>query len=94
MAEDSKPRTHTTIVMVMPAPGQGAKAPAPGISLEAKVRDMLDSIESGHPSAQDWIALNKFYDTIKDRTDSRCKNLRAMIEPIMSKYGQHGVSIK
>lgn len=94
MAEDSKPRAPTTIVMVMPAPGQGAKAPAPGISLEAKVRDMLDSIESGHPSAQDWIAINKFYGTIKDRTDTRSKALKKMIEPVMSKYGQHGVSIK
>lgn len=89
-------RPHSTILVIhqsMPPSRTGKILPEP-ISLESRVRDMIDCIESGYNSSVEWIALNKFYDSIKDRKDSRARNLLEMIKPVMSKYGQHGVAIK
>lgn len=85
-------RGHTLLVVLggqMPA----ERAPK-DISLESKVRYMIDCIESGHPSSREWIALNKFFRTLEGRGDARSKRLLDMISPIMAKYGQHGVPLK
>lgn len=92
-------RGHTTIVLLhmkaaMPGSEVTSKMDTTPISLESRVKDMIDCIESGHPSSREWIALNKFFGTLQGRKDSRSKRLLAMIEPIMAKYGQHGVAIK
>lgn len=97
MTKDVKPAmVHHTTVVVMPMPDKAtsSKKPEEGISLESKVKDMIDLIESGHNSSREWIALNKFYDSIKDRKDQRSQDLIKMIQPTMSKYGQFGVAIK
>lgn len=87
---------HSTILIIhqqMPTERTDKKLPEP-ISVESRVRDMIDCIESGYDSSVEWIALNKFYDSIRGRKDGKAKNLIRMIEPVMAKYGQHGVAIK
>ena len=64
----------------------------PMVSVEEEVRSAIEAIESGHDSAVEWKVLNKFARTLRDRKDSRSVALMKMIEPVMNKYGMHGVS--
>lgn len=96
----TKPKSGAVLIILkktVPAPSE-TKGKVPlseqKLSVETKVHDMIDCIESGHNSSVEWIALNKFYNSIKDRKDQRSKDLRKMIEPCLSKYGQHGVGIR
>ena len=64
-------------------------------SIEERVKEALDKIDSGKDSHVEWAMINRLYAALqkKDRTP-RVDNLLKKIEPIMSKYGQHGVAAK
>lgn len=84
------------IMLDMPVPATKDKNyPEPQdkqASVEEEVRCALDAIESGHDSSIEWKTLNKFARTLRDRKDSRSVALLEKIEPVLSKYGMHGVS--
>lgn len=85
-----------SIMLDMPVPTTKGKDFAekkdPMLSVEEEVRAAIEAIESGHDSAVEWKTLNKFCRTLRNRKDSRSVALLKMIEPVMSKYGMHGVS--
>lgn len=64
------------------------------LSVEDRVRDALDCIDSGYKSDVEWIMINKLYKSLAPRrgTSRRIDNLLQMIEPIMAKYGYHEVA--
>lgn len=83
----------STIIIRLESGGVPSKSePVEKIPLETRVRDMIDCIESGHESAVEWITINKIYKHLEGRTDKKAKAILDMIQPIMSKYGQHGVA--
>ena len=61
-------------------------------SVEEEVRQAIEMIESGHDSYMEWKLLNKLAKELRTRKDARSKNLMEMIDPVLSKYGMHGVS--
>jgi hypothetical protein len=61
-------------------------------SIEEEVREAIDLIESGHDSYMEWKLLNKLAKELRTRKDARSKNLMEMIDPVLQKYGLHGVS--
>lgn len=61
-------------------------------SVEEEVKQAIDLIESGHDSYTEWKLLNKLAKELRNRKDARSKNLMEMIDPILQKYGLHGVS--
>lgn len=72
------------------APEQKKPAPPP---LEDRIRNMLDLVDSGHPSHREWLTINKLYRDLKGREQNpRIENLISMIEPILSKFGYHEVA--
>lgn len=81
------------ILIDVPPPVEKAKeAPCP-MGIEDKVRDALELIESGHESHQEWIMINKLYKALcEKKPNKRINNLKKMIEPVLAKYGLHGVS--
>jgi hypothetical protein len=64
------------------------------LSIEDRVRDAIDMIDSGRHSSVQWIMLNKVYKSLSPRRGKsrRIDNLLNMIEPVMAKYGYHKVS--
>jgi uncharacterized protein YqcC (DUF446 family) len=83
------------IKLDMPKPGQASKQPPehPPLSVEEKVRQALELIDSGYCSNVHWIMINKLYKTLKSKQSTpRIKNLIQMIEPALAKYGYHKTS--
>lgn len=62
--------------------------------VEDEVREALDLIESGHESYVEWKLINKLARELRSRKDARSRNLMSMIDPILQKYGMHGVEEK
>lgn len=78
-----------------PAPHPGtSKDQAPAApTIEQKVRDALECIESGHDSVVEWKMINGLYAVLRKRKKTaRVKNLLEMIEPTLSRYGLCGTS--
>lgn len=61
-------------------------------SVEDEVRQAIEMIDSGHDSYVEWKLLNKLAKELRTRKDARSKNLMEMIDPVLQKYGMHGVS--
>jgi hypothetical protein len=61
-------------------------------SVEEQVRQAIEMIDSGHDSYVEWKLLNKLAKELRLRKDARSKNLMEMIDPVLQKYGMHGVS--
>ena len=60
------------------------------MSLEDKVRDMIELVDSGYDSAVEFIMLKKLYSSLcKKKQSPRVQNLKKMIEPTLNKYGYH-----
>lgn len=57
-----------------------------GITLEQKVRDALEIVDSGHKSDMEWAYLKKIYKALRQNTDMRSKEICKMIEPVFQKY--------
>lgn len=80
------------VKVCMPEPGAESTQAAAPTSVEDKVRDALDLINSGYVSRVEWSMINKLYESIKGRKDPRSQNLIKMIEPVLAKFGYHKVS--
>lgn len=63
-----------------------------GPTVEEQVRQAIEMIDSGHDSYVEWKLLNKLAKELRSRKDARSKNLMEMIDPVLQKYGLHGVS--
>lgn len=63
-------------------------------SVEEEVREAIEMIDSGHDSYVEWKLLNKLARELRPRKDARSKNLMSMIDPVLQKYGMHGVEEK
>jgi hypothetical protein len=63
-------------------------------SIEDDVREALELIDSGHDSYIEWKMINKLARELRNRKDPRSKNLMSMIDPVLQKYGMHGVEEK
>lgn len=79
-----------------PADKRPQEKPEPVSSIEDDVKEAIECIESGHDSHVEWKMLNGVYKELRKREDQkknkRVANLIKMIEPILSKYGLHGVA--
>lgn len=66
----------------------------PPVSVEEKVRDAMECIESGHPSQVEWLMVNKLYAALKAKKNPspRMQSLIQMIEPTLAKYGYHKIA--
>ncbi len=63
-------------------------------SVEDKVREAIELVESGYCSHVEWLMLNRLMTDLKkskQKKSQRVQNLISMIEPVLSKYGYHGV---
>lgn len=81
------------VLIDMPDPEMSRKYPEiPESSIEDDVREAIECIESGHNSIVEWKMINKLHKELRSMKKSpRVTNLLNMIEPVMSKYGLHGV---
>lgn len=63
-------------------------------TVEEKVREALECIESGFESHVEWTMINKLYKDLiaSPKKNERMQNIISMIAPILKKYGYHGVS--
>lgn len=86
-------RVMLSMEVPKPSPVQ-AKPEAASVTIEDRVRDLIDRIDSGYRSDMEWILLNKLHSSLSEKRgkSKRIDNLLAMIEPIMAKYGYHKVS--
>lgn len=76
-----------------PPPAEKTAKAKPALSPEDRVRNALELIDSGHRSQQEWILINKLYKSLKSKKQTpRVQNLIKMIEPVLAKFGYHGVS--
>lgn len=85
---------HTRILLEIGMPEQPSheRQEAPCLSIEDRVRDALDMIDSGHESSVEWLMINKLHKALRERKQTpRVRNLLKMIEPVMAKYGYYGV---
>ena len=94
--EESRPGTKILIELEMPAPPAPVQKQEPKErkpTIEEKVREALQCIESGHDSHEEWILINKIYKCLKKKKLSeRGQNVVNMIEPVLAHYGYFGVS--
>lgn len=62
-------------------------------SVEDRVRESLELIDSGYCSDIEWLMINKLHKQLVSMPgkNSRIRNLIDMIEATMRKYGYHGV---
>lgn len=77
-----------------PKVGQSKYPPKEETSVEEEVRKAIELIDSGHDSYVEWKLLNKLAKELRPRKDARSKNLMEMIDPVLQKYGMHGVEEK
>jgi Ca2+-binding EF-hand superfamily protein len=74
-----------------PAPSKNKSIEKSDTSIEEEVRQAIEMIDSGHDSYVEWKLLNKLARELRPRKDARSKNLMEMIDPVLQKYGMHGV---
>ena len=66
---------------------------APQQTIEERVRNALDLIESGYCSHTEWLMINRLYKGLQERKGNpRAEALMRMIEPTLAKYGYHKVT--
>lgn len=83
--------TQIKLTIEMPEPGPIQHAEK--LSIEDEIRDCLDCIMSGHDSKREWKVVNKVYRELKAKSNpsKRVQDLIAMIDPVLNKFGYHGV---
>lgn len=87
-------KTRILVEVGVPTPGQYAEnAPTIRKSVEDKVREAIELVETGYCSDIEWIMLNKLYKQICEckQPNNRMLNIKQMIEPLLAKYGYHRV---
>lgn len=83
------------IILDIPMPKQkSTSSEKPDTTLEQDVREALECIESGYDSTTEWKMINRLYKELKatPKKTKRIINILKMIEPVMAKYGLHGVA--
>lgn len=80
------------IMLDMPPPETDKTKRGEESSIEDDVREAIEKIDSGHDSYVEWKLLNKLAKELRSRKDARSKSLMEMIDPVLQKYGLHGVS--
>lgn len=62
-------------------------------TIEEKVRDAIELIDSDHESREEWSLLNRLQGALKklEPKTERIVNLIETIAPVLAKYGMHGV---
>lgn len=62
-------------------------------SVEEKVREALELIDSGHDSRVEWEMIIRLYRTLRNtkKKTKRMVNLIQMIEPVLEKFGYYEV---
>lgn len=81
------------IMVELPPPPDVTSKAAPAMPVEDKVRDALELIDSGYDSRVEWLMINKLYKQLQSMpSNPRVAALKQMIEPILAKYGYHGIS--
>ena len=84
------------LMLEIPMPAPAPRAPVvkpepvePKASVEDKIREALDCIDSGHDSAVEWSMVNRVYRDLcaLKKPSPRAKALKEMIEPVLEKYG-------
>lgn len=89
MSEQQQGKIHILVALGTPP----ARPRERQISIEERVRSMLECIESGHYSAVEWLTIGKLYTALqKKKQTPRVRNLMSMIEPILNKYGYNGTA--
>lgn len=87
------PSVLVRIEMPEPVREERARPKSPKVSVEERVRDALECIESGHDSSVDWQFINKTYKQLCSlKQTPRVANLKKMIEPVLAHYGYHKVT--
>jgi hypothetical protein len=73
--------------MTMPRKEECQRAP----SIEDKVRERIENIDSGSGCLQDFLVLKKLQETLRNKKPCtpRIQNLMDMIEPVMRKFGYY-----
>lgn len=84
-------------IQIMLEAGMPKSAPQPHDnkkSVEQQVKEAIDLVDTGYCSHVEWLLLNKLYKSLaaRPKPTPRIKNLINMIEPVLAKYGFHGVS--
>lgn len=78
---------------VTPPPAEKTSKAKPAMSVEDKVRHALELIDSGYRSDVQWQMIMKLYKSLRTKKQTpRVRNLIKMIEPVLAKFGYHGVS--
>ena len=62
-----------------------------GPSIEDRVRERIESIDSGAGCLQDFLVLKKLQESLRQKKPCtpRIQNLMDMIEPVMRKFGYY-----
>jgi hypothetical protein len=68
---------------------QDAPERQPKQSVEDRVKEWMEDVESGRPSREQWIRLRNLFNKLANapKLSPRAQNIVKMIEPIMQKYG-------
>lgn len=69
-------------------------SPPASRTVEDRVREAIECIESGFDSQSDWSLLLRLYKALlsykkENRASDRMVNLMEMIHPVLAKYGYH-----
>lgn len=83
-----------TINLEMPQTDSPYKSQVPALTPQERVRDALEEIMSGRESRREWSLVSKIYRDLvaKRNLNETEQNIKQMIEPVMAKFGYHGVS--
>lgn len=78
-----------SISIEMPKPDTEIPEVYKKVSVEDKIRQMLDLIDTDHSDHVDWETLRRLYNKLQSikAPSRRQKNLIDMITPVMEKYG-------
>lgn len=80
-----------SIQLEMPRTVREELRKSPCKSVEDRVREAIELIESGHDSRVEWHMLVGLYRQLASRKKTeRVRNLMSMIKPTLEKYGYYG----
>lgn len=82
----------TILIDSVPSPEKTKKSAGP--SVEERVQDALELINSGHESRAEWEFIRRVNNYLmkKSQLNSREKNVLAMIQPCIKKHGMQSGS--
>lgn len=75
--------------LIIDTPPAEKSAQCMPLSVEDRVRDLMERIDSGMDSTVEWNMLRRIYRSLRGINNSRAKNLIKMMEPILHKNGYY-----